>query len=519
MGVDVPRDGTGVNTKLKTEETTSWWPLVAIVAAVSMLMMSATIVTVALPDIQRELGADLNDLQWVVNSFTLAMAVFQLTAGSLGDRVGRRRMFLIGVLLFAISSLACGIAPTSTTLIWARVVQGLAGAIMFATTLALVAQCYRGQARGFAFGVRGAAAGVAVALGPLLGGVLVAGLSWRWVFFINIPVALATWGIAWAKLPRREELRKDKSLDIGGLLTLTAALVLLMFALLRGEEYGWGSTRVLLMFGGAALGLVLFLIIESRHPSPMLDLSLFRSRTFSGTQLSTIATHGSFFALLVYLSLYFQDELGYSALQTGLCFLAVNVPILLAGPAAGAFMDRLPARVLPTVGLVLVGVGLVVMHGLTPSSTWTDLLAGMIIAGFGLGITLPALGSLSMEVADGPRLGMAAGVNNTVSQTGMAMGIAIYGALLSHEIVSSMTRDLAGVPVPVAELAGAASSGQLGHAAAGLPPAQQNLVLDAAHQGYVSGLNGLFFVVAGVAFVGALLTVLLVRTPSRNEEV
>ncbi|GAA0232456.1 MFS transporter [Actinomadura nitritigenes] len=497
-------------------EEAGWWPLVAIVTAVSMLMMSATIVTVALPDVQRDLKANLTDLQWVVNSFTLAMAVFQLTAGSLGDRVGRRRMFLIGVAAFGLASLACAVSTTPDMLIWSRAVQGLAGAVMFATTLALVAQIYHGQMRGLAFGVRGAAAGVAVALGPLLGGALVAGIDWRWVFYINIPFAAVTLVIAWVKLPRHEELRKGKSLDAGGLLTLTASLVLLMVALLRGEDWGWSSDRVIAMFAGAAVFMAVFLIIEWLHREPMLDLSLFRSRAFSGTQLATVATHGSFFALLLYLSLYFQNQLGYSAFKTGLCFLAVNIPILLSGPAAGAFMDRLPAWVLPTLGLVLVGTGLVVMHGLTLDSSWTHLAPGMVIAGFGLGMALPAIGSLSMEVADGPRLGMAAGVNNTVSQTAMAMGIAVYGAVLGRQVTHTMSDDLAGRHLPIHDIAGAASAGQIKAVAAHLPGALRKPVVDAAEHGIVNGLNLLFFVVAAVAFAGAVLAVLLIRTPEHR---
>ncbi|MBO2448514.1 MFS transporter [Actinomadura barringtoniae] len=497
-------------------EQAGWWPLVAIVTAVSMLMMSATIVTVALPDIQRDLGADLTDLQWVVNSFTLATAVFQLTAGSLGDRVGRRLMFLIGVAGFGLASLACGLAQSPGVLIWARAAQGIAGAIMFATTLALVAQVYDGRMRGLAFGVRGAAAGVAVALGPLLGGALVAGIDWRWVFYVNIPFAIVTLLIGWLKLPREEELRQGKSLDVGGLVTLTASLILLMVGLLRGEDYGWSSARVIAMFAGAVVFMAAFIVVEAVHKEPMLDLSLFRSRSFSGTQLSTVATHGSFFALLVYLSLYFQNQLDYSAFKTGLCFLAVNIPILLAGPAAGAFMDRLPTWLLPTAGLALVGAGLVVMHGLTVGSSWTHLAPGMIIAGFGLGMALPAIGSLSMEVADGPRLGMAAGVNNTVSQTAMAMGIAIYGAILGRRVTHTMGRDLAGRHLPVHDLAGAASGGQIKAVAAHLPAGLRGPVISAAEHGVVNGLNVLFFVAAGVALTGAALSVILIRTPGRR---
>jgi EmrB/QacA subfamily drug resistance transporter len=444
-----------------------WWPLVAIVLAVSMLMLDATVVTVALPDMQRDLGASLTDLQWVMNAYTLAMAAFQLTAGSLADRLGRRRMFTIGVALFAVSSLVCGLAPSAGMLITARVVQGLAGAVMFATTLALIAQCYQGRARGIAFGVRGTVAGVAVVAGPLVGGALVASLNWRWIFLVNLPVAALTLAIAWRRLPRREELHRGRRLDTGGPVILAATLVLLVFALLRGNDDGWASTRVLLMFATAAVGLIAFLILEHRHPNPMLDLTLFRGRTFVGTQLGSLTVQGSLFALFVYLSLYFQDHLGYSALQAGLSFLPVVAPILVAGALAGAFMDRLPARMLVAGGLALLSIGLVLMHGLTPDSNWVHLTVGMVMAGFACGIILPVLGSLAVDVADQRRLGMASGVNNTVLQIGFAVGIAVYGAVLGHQAPTN--------------------------------------------QGFVTGLNQLFLIAAAVAALGALLTLTLIR--------
>ncbi|GIM92621.1 MFS transporter [Paractinoplanes toevensis] len=496
---------------IETEVNNSWWPLVAIVTAVSLLMMSATIVAVALPDIQRDLNADLTDLQWIINSFTLAMAVFQLVAGTLGDRYGRRRTFIIGMVLFALASLACGLATTPGLLIAARTAQGLAGAIMFATSLALVAQCYSGQKRGLAFGVRGAVAGVAVALGPLLGGALIAAVNWRWVFFINLPFAVITIAIAMAKLPRHEELRRGQRLDFGGLITFTGSLVLLMLALLQGNDHGWTSTRILTMFGGSALLLVIFLIIETRHPEPMLKLTLFRNRSFTGTQLATVATHGSFFALLVYLSLFLQNDLGYSAFKTGLCFLAVNIPILLMGPVAGGFMDKLPAWLLPALGLLFVGGGLLVMHRLNNDSSWTDLAVGMAIVGLGLGMTLPALGSLSMEVADQQYLGMAAGTNNTFSQAGMAIGVAVYGALLENEITASMTQSLGGTGAPVEDLAHAAANGQIAQVLPHLPEQYRDTVVQAAHQAFVTGLNHLFLIAAAVAFAGLVLAVTLIR--------
>jgi EmrB/QacA subfamily drug resistance transporter len=446
-----------------------WWPLTAIVAAVFMLMLDATVVTVALPQMQHSLHTGLPGLQWVLNAYTLAMAAFQLTAGALADRLGRRRSFLAGVLVFAAASLACALAPTAGALIAARVVQGLAGAVMFATTLALIAQCYQGRDRGTAFGVRGAAAGVAVVLGPVVGGLLVSGLGWRWVFGVNLPVAAVTLVIAWRWLPRHEELDRGRRLDLGGPVWLAAGLTLLILGLLRGGQDGWTAAPVLALLAGAVAALAAFLLAERRRTDPMLDLTLFRDPSFTGTQVGSFTVQAAAFSLLIYLSLFFQDRLGYSPLRTGLCFLLLVTPILLAGPVTGAVMDRLPRRLLVGGALAVLAVGVGLMHGLTPGSTWTHLAPGLIVTGFACGLALPALGSLAVDVADPRRLGMAAGVNNTVLQVGFAVGIAVYGAVLGA------------------------------HPGAGVA--------------LIAGLNHLFLIAAAVAAVGTVLVSVLVRGP------
>ncbi|MEU1478318.1 MFS transporter [Streptomyces sp. NPDC005760] len=498
----------------RAEAPQGWWPLIAIVLAVTMLMLDTTVVVVALPDMQRDLHASLTDAQWILNAFTLTLACFQLTSGFLGDRLGRRQMFMGGVLAFGAASVACGLAGDAGFLIAARAVQGAAGSVIFATTLALIAQCYEGKARGTAFGIRGSAAGAVVVISPLLGGALVSSLNWRWIFFINVPVVIAVMAIAWIKIPRQVDLRTVQKMDTGGLVTLTVALFLLTFALLRGESYGWSSTRVLIMLSTAAVALVAFLLIERRHPDPMLDLTLFRSGTFSATQIATFCTNASFFGLLVYLSLYFQNQLGYSPMKVGLCFLTVNIPILLAGPVAGTFMDRLPARVLPTVGLLLIGTGLIMMHGIGADDGVRELVPGMIAVGFGLGLALPALGALAMEVADARRLGMAAGVNTTANQVGMTLAIAVYGALIQSQVHSSLSRALAGQRVPVDQLADVASEGRITSVAGALDEAVRETVVRVAHDAFLTGLNHLMYVAAGLALAGALVTVLFVRTPA-----
>lgn len=446
------------------DERVSWWPLVAIVLGVFMLMLDATVVTVALPDLREDLGTDLTGLQWVVNAYTLAMAAGQLTAGSLADRLGRRRVLLAGLVTFALASVACAAAPSTAILVAARAVQGMAGALLFAATLALLAQCYRGTARGIAFGVRGTVAGAAVVAGPVLGGALVSSVGWRWIFLLNVPVAALALVLAWRTIPGREE-RDRRPVDLVGALLLGLTLLALVYALLRGNTDGWTSGRIAALAAVAVAGGAGFVTREARAVHPMLDLGLFRRPAFTGTQLGSFAIQAGVFALFVYLSLYFQTQLGYSAFRAGLCFLPVVVPILLAGPIAGAFLDRVPPRVPVAGGLTLATIGLLTMHRLTPSSDWTALAAGMVLTGFACGIALPALGSLAVEVDDPRRLGMASGVNNTVLQVGITLGIAVNGALL------------------------------------GAHPDTRS--------GFVDGLNQLFVQAAAVTAAGAVLTWLL----------
>ena len=417
-----------------SEETESrqkngWLPLAGIVLAVFMLMLDATVVTVALPAMGRDLGGDLADLQWVINAYTIAMAAVQLTAGALADRYGRRRLFLIAVTGFAVASLACGLAPTVAVLVAARVAQGLAGAAIFATTLALIAQCYTGAARGTAFAVRGTTAGIAVVLGPVVGGVLTDSLGWRWIFFLNLPVAAAAILIGRAALPRRERLERGRRIDVAGPILWGTALVGIVYGLLGSTARGWTDPYVLGSLAVGAVTVVLFLVIERRLAAPMLDLRMFRSRRFVGTQIGSFTVQASIFGLLVYFSVYFQDQLGDSVIEAGLSFLPIVIPIMIAGAAVGPFLDRIPPRLTVGAALTLIGAGLLFMLGVTTHTGLDHLITGMILTGIGCGIGLPALGSLAVDVPPA-QVGIASGVNNTALQFGLAVSIAVYGAVL-----------------------------------------------------------------------------------------
>lgn len=449
-----------------------WWPLVAVLLAVFMLMLDSTVVSVALPGMQKDLHANLTDLQWVMNAYIVTLAAVQLTAGSVADRLGSKPLFVTGVAVFTLSSLACGLSPTATVLITARIVQGLAGAMMFTTSLALIGQCYEGRKRGMAFGFRGTVAGLAVVLGPMVGGALVAGLGWRWIFFLNLPIGVFALIVALRQLPKRAD-RHAGRIDLPGPILFAAAMVALNVILLKGNDLGWPSKPILITAAVAVIAFVMFLVVEAKRRDPMLPLSMFRKGKFTGTQIAAFSVQASIFALFVYLSLYFQDDLGYTALQAGLCYLPVVVPILFTAPLAGALMDKIKREWLVTGGLILLGVGLLLLQGLSTASNWVHLVAGLAVSGVACGITLPSIGSLAVDVDEPRQIGIASGVNNTVVQLGLAVGIGGFGAIFGRYATAS-----------------------------------------AGHAGFVHGLDELFTVAAIVAFAGAVLSALLIRTRS-----
>src|SRR3954453_14106574 len=340
-----------------------WWTLLAVCVATFMLLVDVTIVNVALPSIQRDLDASLTNLQWVVDAYALMLSALMLTAGSLADRLGRKRVFVLGVVVFTVASLLCGLAPDPTSLDLARGLQGIGGAGMFATSLALIAQEFRGREFGTAIAAWGSTVGAAVAIGPLVGGALTEGLGWEWIFFVNVPVGAVALALA---VLRMREFRDEESrgVDPGGLVTSSAGSFLLVFGLLRGNAEGWGSPLIVGAIGGAVVLFALFVFIELRQERPMLDLSLFRRPAFVGVSLGTLGLGAGMFAMFFYLSLYLQDILGYSPLHAGLRFLPLTLLVFFIPAATRQLSGRVQARLILGGGLALVSVGLLLMHGI-----------------------------------------------------------------------------------------------------------------------------------------------------------
>jgi EmrB/QacA subfamily drug resistance transporter len=492
-----------------------WWTLIAVCIGTFMLLIDVTIVNVALPDIQTALKSTFSDLQWVVDAYSLMLAALLLTTGSLADLFGRRRVFAIGLCIFTVSSLLSGLATTPLFLNVARGAQGVGAAAMFSTSLALLASSFRGRERGMAFGVWGTITGLAVAIGPVVGGALTTEFGWRWIFLVNVPIGVI--GVI-VTLLRVEESRQPgaRHPDWLGALTFSGALAALVYALIQGESKGWSSTEIVSCLVGAGVLLLLFLIVETVQKAPMFDLSLFRNPTFSGGSIVAFSLSGGMFALLLYLTLYLQDVLGFSALHTGLRLLFLSGGILLTSTLAGRLTTRVPIRLLIGPGLVLVGVGLLLMRGLTAASGWEHLIPGFVVGGAGVGLINPPLASTAVGVVEPARAGMASGINSTFRQVGIATGIAGLGAIFSHSVRTKMIGLLSvtgGLPQTRAHLiaANVAQGSGVGAAVTSAPPAARAAVVNAVRVSFVGGLNQIFLIAAVLSFGAAALSLVLIR--------
>jgi EmrB/QacA subfamily drug resistance transporter len=408
-----------------------WWTLTAVSTGVFMLLLDLTIVNVALPDIQRSFGASLSDLQWTIDAYALTLAAFLLTAGSLADLVGRRLLFATGLVAFTLGSLACGLADGPLFLIVARAAQGVGGAIMFATSLALIAQAFQGRDRALAFGLLGAITGVAVAVGPVLGGLLTS-ISWRWIFFVNLPIGAFALLVTLTKVAESRNPFAKRP-DLVGFVTFSSGLAALTFGLIRSGDDGWGSTTVIASFVAAAVLLAGFVVAELVQREPMLELGLFRVPTFGGALAAALAINGSLFSLLTYLILYFEQSLKLSPAQTGVRFLPLTGAIFFASGIAGRLSERVPNRFLIAPGFALVGTGLLLMRGITAGSSWTHLLPGMIVAGVGAGLVNVPLAATAIGIVQPARAGMASGINTTFRQVGTATGVAVLGSIFAAQ--------------------------------------------------------------------------------------
>lgn len=485
-----------------------WLPLTAVCLGAFMLLVDVTIVTVALPDMSADMDTGFAGLQWVMDVYALALAALLLGAGSLADRIGRRRVYLGGLGLFAAASLACGLATGPAELIAFRALQGIGGAAMFATTMALLSGAYRGRDRGVAFGVWGAVNGAAAAAGPIVGGLLTEQFGWRWIFFINLPLcALAVWVTLKAVAESRDP--HAKGLDLPGMATFTAGAAAVTYAMIRVGENGWTSpaTLGLLALGAAAFGA--FVLVELRGSRPMLDLSLFRSRTFVAVMAAGLLLSGAAFSYLMYVSLWLQSAEGMSPVGAGLVLVPLSAAAFLVSAVAGRLLHGAPARLTIGGGLLLIGVGALLQAWMLDAGDgWSALVPGLLITGAGVGTATPALAATAMGAVAPARAGMAGGALNTARQLGTALGIAVLGAVFHAGLRSGLGEAGHGLSEPLAsggagQLLAAAPAGAAHETLAGL--------VDAA---FASGLRETFLASGVMGLAGALAVFLLIRRPA-----
>lgn len=482
-----------------------WWTLIAVCGSTFMLLVDIFIVQVALPTIHRRLGGNFTDLQWVIDAYALTLAALILTFGSLADRFGRKTVFVAGVCVFTFASVLCGVASSAALLIAARAVQGIGGAAIFATGLALIGQEFHGPERGKAIAAWSATVGIAVALGALVGGALTDTLGWRWIFFFNAPAGIITIVVASSRIVNIGDPDAQR-LDLAGLVTFSGSLFAFTLALLRGNEDGWGSILIVSLLIASALLMVAFVIAERHHRAPMFDLSLFRKPGFVGVSVATFAIAAGMFAMYPYLTLYFQNDLGYSPLIGGLCLLPSTLLSFLVPLAARRVVEQLPPRIVLSAGLLATASGLALMHGLTVGSSWTALIPGLALTGLGIGLANPAIAKTALAVVSPQRTGMASGISNTCRAAGLATGVAALGAIFQHRLATSLEAQLGR---PAAQLAKVLAAGGT-RAAQNLAPTQHQ-VLPAAHYAFVSGTNEILWIGSVLVLLGSLAALALVR--------
>ena len=466
--------------RLLAEENRKWWTLVSVSFALFMIMLDNTVVNVALPAIQQDLGIDVAELEWVVTGYALSFAVLMLSGGKLADMFGRRRIFLIGLGVFTLSSLFCGLAGSAELLIAARVLQGVGSAFMMPATLSIITATFPPRERGAALGIWAGVSAMALAIGPLVGGLVTEHIGWNWIFYVNVPVGLV--GIVAARLiiPESKDTSHEQRLDLPGLLTSGIALFALVYALIEAGSRGWLSPLILGLFALAVLAGAAFVLLEKAQRLPLFDMTLFRDPTFVGANTVALLVSLAMFGVFFFISLFMQNVLGYSAVRAGAAFLPMTLLIILIAPIAGKSSDRLGSRGLMTGGMTLVGCSLLIFAQLQPDSSYLALLPGMVLGGLGMAITMTPMTAAALSSVPVDKAGVGSGMLNTFRQVGGALGIAVMGAILASGSNSA--------------LAGGATKAEA----------------------FVSGLHHALYLAAAISFTAALTALAAVRSHAHS---
>ena len=420
--------------RIFAEENRKWWTLGAVAFGLFMIMLDNTVVFVALASIQSDLHISQSELEWVVSGYALTFAVLMLTGGKLADMLGRRRIFIVGLAIFTASSLACGLATGAGFLIGARVVQGVGAALMNPATLSIIVATFPPRQRGTAIGIWVGVSAMALAIGPLIGGILTEQINWSWIFFINVPVGIAGIIVSRLFITETRDESEEQRLDLPGLLSSAIGLFGLTYALIEGNNYGWGSARILASLAVAAVALVTFVLLEHRQRVPMLDLSLFKNSTFAGANVTMLLVALAMFGVFFFNSLYLGQVLGYSPIQTGATFLPLTVLIVFVAPLAGRFSDKIGSRWLMGAGLVLLSASLLSFSTLGVDSSFWDIVPGLVLGGFGMSLAMTPTTAAAMGSVPVDKAGVGSAVLNSMRQVGGSLGIALMGAIVAASV-------------------------------------------------------------------------------------
>jgi EmrB/QacA subfamily drug resistance transporter len=466
-----------VRARIFAEENKKWWTLAAVAFGLFMIMLDNTVVNVALPSIERDLHISISELEWIVTAYALVFASLLITGGKLADLFGRRRIFVVGLVIFTLSSLACGLSTSAGMLIGARAVQGIGAALMNPATLSIITATFPPRQRGTAIGIWAGVSALALAIGPLAGGLIVDNINWNWIFFINVPVGVAGVVASQIFIKESRDTSHEQSVDAPGLVTSGLGLFALTYALIEGNRHGWASAEIVGLFAASAVLLAAFVLVEHRQRLPMLDLSLFRNSSFTGANIVALLVSLGMFGVFFYVSLYIQNVLGYTPTQAGAMFLPMTLLIIVVAPFAGRASDRVGSRWLMGGGMTLLGISLLFYQRAGVHSNFWTLLPAMIIGGIGMASTMSPMTSAAMGAVPVDKAGVGSGVLNSFRQVGGALGIAAMGAILASYL-------------------------------SGGTPARTLL----GRQEYVDGMHAALLVSAGVTFAGAVVAVLLVHT-------
>jgi len=463
-----------VRARIFAPENRKWWTLASVSFGLFMIMLDNTIVNVALPSIREDLDIQLSELEWVVNGYALTFAVVMLTGGKLADRYGRRRIFIAGLLVFTASSLACGLAANAHMLIGSRVVQGVGSALMNPATLSIITATFPPRQRGMAIGIWAGTSAMALAIGPLVGGLITQHIGWSWIFFINIPVGVLGVIVARLVINESRDTSHEQRLDIPGLVASGVGLFALTYGLIEANSFGWTSGRILGLFALAAVALTAFVVLEMRQRLPMLDLSLFKNPTFAGANATMMLVALAMFGVFFYVSLYMQNIIGYSPTQAGAAFLPMTILIILIAPIAGKFSDKIGSRWMMGGGMALVAASLLIFSRLDENGGFWNLFPGLIVGGVGMALVMTPTTAAAMGSVEVDKAGVGSAVLNSMRQVGGSLGIAVMGAIVAASLHVPPTNP--------------AAAGQ-----------------------FVNGFQHALEVAAGIAFVASLVAVATVR--------